>query len=84
MAKIRIYDTMIWLRSLKRAGIIEFTHNQLTKMGIENRACLRSAISSGFVLAVSCSPIRNQHTWRINEVRIMKNNKRKVYTGEWE
>lgn len=78
----RIYDTLVWLRAIRNAGFIEFTHAELSEKNLGNKPCLMQARRSGFIEPIAKDRSSFLITWKINEKQIRGHNKKKVYFGE--
>jgi hypothetical protein len=78
----RVYDTMVWLRKIKNAGITQFKHADLAVHGLTNKPCLMQAARSGFIKQLSKDKSNRCITWEIDEKGIMASTKRKIYFGD--
>ena len=82
MGTTRVYDSLVWLRKIKDAGIKEFKHAELAAHGLTNKPCLMQARKKGFIKRIAKDNKNHCITWVINETAIKESTKRKVYFGE--
>lgn len=82
MGTKNVYNTIVWLKQLKDNGHMIFDHATLKEHGLDDKKCLMQAARSGFIKMVRRKDASHVKIWQINENRIMRCNRRSVYTED--